>query len=148
MDSIRLTKTFRFEMAHVLNGYDGPCSNIHGHSYELNVTVKGSPVCDECNPKNGMALDFGSLKRIVNEQVIDHFDHAFVVSSTVPADFVKTAQTYFDKVIVADYQPTSELMLIDIVGRIRKALPENVVLCKVSLRETATSLAEWCIEDN
>jgi 6-pyruvoyltetrahydropterin/6-carboxytetrahydropterin synthase len=41
MKKIRVTKLFRFEMAHALNGYDGPCKNIHGHSYELQVTVIG-----------------------------------------------------------------------------------------------------------
>ena len=148
MDNIRLTKSFRFEMAHVLNGYDGPCSNIHGHSYELNVTVKGSPLCDECSPKNGMALDFGVIKRIVNEQIVEPLDHAFVVSKTIPSDFLKAAQTNFEKVVIVDYQPTSELLLIHFVEKLKKTLPENVILCKVALRETSTSLAEWCIEDN
>ena len=41
MAVIRLTKEFSFEMAHTLDGYDGPCREIHGHSYRLFVTVKG-----------------------------------------------------------------------------------------------------------
>ncbi len=39
---IRLTKIFNFEMAHALYGYDGPCKNIHGHSYQLEVTIAGN----------------------------------------------------------------------------------------------------------
>ena len=42
MAIIRVTKEFRFEMAHALWNYDGPCSNVHGHSYILYVTFQGS----------------------------------------------------------------------------------------------------------
>lgn len=47
MSIIRVTKEFRFEMAHALFGYDGPCKDIHGHSYKLSVTVSGKPVADK-----------------------------------------------------------------------------------------------------
>ena len=65
MSRIRVTKEFSFEMAHMLEGYDGPCSEIHGHSYRLFVTVAGTPCSDPQNPKYGMVIDFGVLKRIV-----------------------------------------------------------------------------------
>ena len=61
MAVIRLTKEFSFEAAHALDGYDGPCREIHGHSYRLFVTVKGTPAEDASNPKCGMVLDFGVL---------------------------------------------------------------------------------------
>ena len=67
MTVIRLTKEFSFEAAHALDGYDGPCREIHGHSYRLFVTVKGCPAAGEGDPKCGMVMDFGVLKRIVNE---------------------------------------------------------------------------------
>ena len=57
---IRLTKEFTFEAAHALEGYDGLCREIHGHSYRLFVTVKGTPCADESNPKFGMVMDFGA----------------------------------------------------------------------------------------
>ena len=79
---IRLTKEFTFEAAHALEGYDGLCREIHGHSYRLFVTVKGTPCADESNPKFGMVMDFGELKRIVNEQILSRLDHAFVMRRT------------------------------------------------------------------
>ena len=79
MTVIRLTKEFSFEAAHALDGYDGPCREIHGHSYRLFVTVKGAPVEDVENPKCGMVMDFGVLKRIVNEEIVSRFDHALVL---------------------------------------------------------------------
>ena len=65
MATIRVTKSFTFEMAHALWNYDGPCRNIHGHSYELLVTISGHPITDENSPKLGMVMDFGDLKKIV-----------------------------------------------------------------------------------
>ena len=72
MTVIRLTKEFSFEAAHALDGYDGPCREIHGHSYRLFVTVKGCPAAGEGDPKCGMVMDFGVLKRIVNEEIVSH----------------------------------------------------------------------------
>ena len=72
MTVIRLTKEFSFEAAHALDGYDGPCREIHGHSYRLFVTVKGCPAAGEGDPKCGMVMDFGVLKRIVNIVTVDY----------------------------------------------------------------------------
>ena len=82
-----LTKIFHFEAAHALNGYDGKCRNIHGHSYELRVTVKGMPLNEPGNPKNGMVIDFHDLKQIVNQEVVDKLDHAFIIGNNMPKDF-------------------------------------------------------------
>ena len=81
---IRITKEFKFEMAHALKDYDGPCRNIHGHSYEMKVTVSGTPVDDKNNPKLGMVMDFGDLKKIVRETIIEVFDHALVLQDNYP----------------------------------------------------------------
>ena len=71
MDKIRLTKEFSFEAAHSLEGYDGACSQIHGHSYRLYVTIEGIPANREGDPKDGMVMDFGVLKQIVNCEVVE-----------------------------------------------------------------------------
>ncbi|MEI7897813.1 MAG: 6-carboxytetrahydropterin synthase, partial [bacterium] len=84
MNQIRVTKEFRFEAAHALMGYDGPCKNIHGHSYELSVTVIGTPVTDRSSAKLGMVMDFGDLKKIIKKQIVDPFDHALLLNSEVP----------------------------------------------------------------
>ena len=67
-------------MAHALLGYDGPCRNIHGHTYYLSVTVIGEPQQDASDPKLGMVMDFSDLKKIVNEKVICVFDHVLVLN--------------------------------------------------------------------
>ncbi len=148
MSIIRISKQFRFEMAHVLMGYDGPCKNVHGHSYELTVTIKGEPIEDLHNPKLGMVMDFGDLKTIVKQQIIDVFDHALVLNSNMPETVTGHLQQHFEKVILLEYQPTSEMMVVDFAGRISSMLPKNLRLAHVLLRETATSYAEWFAEDN
>ncbi len=146
---IRLTKEFTFESAHALEGYDGACREIHGHSYRLFVTVKGEPISDESSPKCGMVIDFGDLKRVVNEQIISRLDHSFVMRRTPSAEALAgVMSTQFNNVILVEYQPTCENMLSDFAARIKSGLPEGVTLHALKLHETATSYAEWIASEN
>ena len=138
-----LTKIFHFEAAHALTGYDGKCRNIHGHSYELRVTVKGLPLNEPGNPKNGMVIDFHDLKNIVNQEVVEKLDHSFIIGNNMPKDFVEITKKNFDKVVELPYQPTTENMLADFAERIKKRLPQHVDLYSVTLQETRDSIAEW-----
>lgn len=145
---IRITKEFKFEMAHALPGYNGLCKNIHGHSYELLVTVAGTPISDVNNPKNGMVMDFGDLKNIVRKTVVDIYDHSLVLRSDVSPLLVKELKQSQDRIILLDYQPTSELMIADFAQKIKAELPEHIELKYLLLRETVTSYAEWYAEEN
>ena len=133
-------------MAHALYGYDGLCKNIHGHSYRLWVTVIGNILKDESSVKNGMVLDFSILKKIVNPEIVDKYDHSLVLNGNSPHANIDL--TAFEKVFHLPYQPTSENLVLDFVKIIKKKLPENVKLHKVILSETANSFAEWCADDN
>jgi 6-pyruvoyltetrahydropterin/6-carboxytetrahydropterin synthase len=148
MQKIRITKLFNFEMAHALKDYDGPCKNIHGHSYELYVTVSGIPINDKSSAKNGMLIDFGDLKKIVRLAIVDQLDHALMLNSEMPDNLVNELKNGFAKVSLVDYQPTSENMLIDFAQRLQNALPQSVKLHSLKLRETVTSFAEWYASDN
>jgi 6-pyruvoyltetrahydropterin/6-carboxytetrahydropterin synthase len=148
MNRIRVTKEFQFETAHALSGYDGPCKNIHGHSYTLSVTVSGIPVTDPASAKLGMVLDFGDLKKIVRQEIIDYFDHALVLNATASGIEHLTKNEPFTNVILLPYQPTSENMLIDFAQRLKRLLPEGIQLYSLRLRETTSSFAEWFAEDN
>jgi 6-pyruvoyltetrahydropterin/6-carboxytetrahydropterin synthase len=147
MAKIRLTKEFSFEMAHALDGYDGKCKNIHGHSYEFKVTVIGEPLHNEHSPKNGMVMDFGELKQIVNETVVNKFDHALMLKNSENSRQL-VGQNYANRLVLVDFQPTCENMLIYFAEEISKRLPENIQLHSLFLRETPTSFAEWYASDN
>ncbi len=149
MGNIRITKQFNFETGHALYGYDGKCRNVHGHSYKLSVTVIGRPITDSSNVKLGMVIDFGDLKKIVKEDIVDKFDHATVFNKNTP--HVELAKELIDRghnVILADYQPTSENMVIDFAAKIKARLPKNISLFSLKLQETDTSFAEWYAIDN
>lgn len=146
---IRLTKEFSFEAAHALEGYDGACREIHGHSYRFFVTIKGEPSTDERDPKYGMVMDFGELKRIVNEQVVAPFDHAFVLRRTPEnTRLYDQLRDRFERIVMVEFQPTCENLLQEFASRIRRQLPEGVRLHALRLHETASSYAEWYEEDN
>ncbi len=149
MGNIRITKQFNFETGHALYGYDGKCRNVHGHSYKLSVTVIGIPITDTSHVKLGMVIDFGDLKKIVKEEIVDQFDHATVFNKNTP--HIELAKELTDRghnVILANYQPTSENMVIDFAAKIKTRLPEAIKLHSLKLQETDTSFAEWYAADN
>jgi len=148
MSNIRVTREFSFEMAHVLKGYDGPCRNVHGHSYRLFVTITGKPVNDNTSPRNGMVLDFTDLKEIVVHTIIERFDHSVVISSDFAAEKKKIMADAFGNAVIVDYQPTCENLVTDFAGRIKSELPAGINLYSLRLCETAKSYAEWFATDN
>lgn len=146
MTIIRVTKEFNFEMAHALLNYDGLCKHIHGHSYKLFVTVSGKPNTNTNSPKQGMVIDFGDLKKIVNTQIVNIYDHALVINKNAENTIAK--HQMFDKTIAVNYQPTSENMVAEFAKIIKKELPQHINLISVKLYETATSYVEWVATDN
>jgi len=143
---IRITKEFKFEMAHALHGYDGLCKNIHGHSYKLWVTVKGEVRDENSHVKDGMVIDFAELKEIVKPEIIDKYDHSLVLNANSPHASIDLSA--FEKVFYLPYQPTSENLVMDFATIIQSRMTKRIILCKVVLSETATSFAEWNLEDN
>lgn len=146
MSVVRVTKQFHFEMAHALLDYDGPCKNIHGHSYQLNVTVKGMVKTNTSDSDEGMVVDFGIIKKIVKGLVVDVFDHALVLNERAKIDVSNFE--FMNKLIRVPYQPTCENMLVHFAKTIQQNLPSHIKLHSLFLRETNTSFAEWFSEDN
>ncbi len=148
MSTIRITKQFDFEAGHALYGYDGKCKNVHGHSYKLSVTVIGQPITDLNNVKCGMVIDFSDLKKIVKQEIVDKFDHATVFNKNTPhIELANELKARGHDVRLVEYQPTSEMMLIDFAEIISAKLPKEIKLHSLKLQETGTSHAEWYAED-
>ena len=144
---IRVTKHFTIDMAHALYGYDGPCKNIHGHTYHLEVTVMGSPITELADPKNGMVIDFGQLKKIIQEKIINKFDHALVLNENAPYVTAEILTNEFEKVILVPFQPTCENLLIHFLENIKDQFGGQEKLCRIVLRETPSSFAELHASD-
>jgi 6-pyruvoyltetrahydropterin/6-carboxytetrahydropterin synthase len=140
---------FTFETGHALYGYDGKCRNVHGHSYKLSVTVIGTPIEDTNNVKFGMVIDFSDLKKIVKEEIVNVFDHATVFNKNTPhVELAEELKSRGHNVLLVNYQPTSEMMVIDFAEKIRKRLPDSIMLHSLKLQETETSFAEWFASEN
>ena len=115
---VSVTKCFGFEAAHHLPDYEGACNSLHGHSSKLQVTVSGS--VDEMS---GMIVDFGVLKTVVNEQIVNRYDHQYL-------------NDFFNK-------PTAENMVQSFFRELsHKFSNMGLTLESVKLWETESSFAE------
>lgn len=116
---LSVAKTFTFDSAHHLPGYDGPCANLHGHQWKLEVEVTG-----KIDGDTGMVMDFVKLKKIVNDLIVSHLDHKLI--NDVYA------------------MPTAENMVQHFVVILEDVLAaQGVELTKLSLWETPTSVCTW-----
>ena len=96
-----------------------------------------------------MVIDFTDLKKIVKEEIVDKFYHATVFNKNTPHLELATLLSERDHdVILVDYQPTTEMMVIDFAEKISKRLPKNISLFSIKLQETESSFAEWYASEN
>lgn len=136
-----LTKIFHFEMAHAIHGYSGACRNIHGHSYELHVTVSSTNGCDDYIPAPGFEIDFKEIKKVVTEKVIKSLDHKLILSCNFLAE--KPELRSQENLVIREAEPSAENLLIYIRRILENNLSPNVMLIKLKLFETKDSYAEW-----
>ncbi len=133
---LSVTKIFRFEAAHAISGYHGSCREIHGHSYEMHITVTGS-----CLNENDMLIDFKELKKAVESVVIKDLDHALILKHNQIN--VSATQNMVSKICWLDGEPTAEFLLDFILRRLQTALPDSIEIRRIRLYETNTCYAEW-----
>ncbi len=138
---IQVTKIFRFEMAHAIHQYPGNCKHVHGHSYQLHVTVAAPLNDDTYLPNQGYAIDFKALKHWVQSSVLNYLDHATVLSKAYIAD--NNVQLQQERLQVWEAEPTAENMLVYIRHQLEQIIPPNVSVTKLVLYETQDSYAEW-----
>lgn len=137
---ICLTKIFRFETAHAIHGYVGPCANIHGHSYELQVSIAAKQAGDTFIGGTGILMDFKELKALVQQAVVSKLDHQLILSKNfLTANNIDQREG----IRVVDYEPTAENLLIFMRNEIEAVLPAGLRLSSLKLWETRDSFAEW-----
>ncbi len=139
-----VTKVFHFETAHAIFGYQGLCKNIHGHSYELHVTIGPVKTPDHYLDGLGIVFDFKDLKRLVSNHVLEIFDHKLLLSKKYVAANPHLAN--LDYLDVWDHEPTAENILIYIKEKLQGVLPQQVKLVRLKIFETKNSYAEWISE--
>jgi 6-pyruvoyltetrahydropterin/6-carboxytetrahydropterin synthase len=148
MAILHLTRIFNFDMAHVLLNYHGKCKNIHGHTYKLEVTVKGTPCNDDDSPKKGMLIDFIDFKKLIENNVINVWDHALMIHQNTDSALLNMLKFNYERIIIVPFQPTTENMICELARIINKVLPTDVQLFSLRLFETEKSFAEWYAFEN
>jgi 6-pyruvoyltetrahydropterin/6-carboxytetrahydropterin synthase len=132
-------------MAHAIHNYPGACKNIHGHSYQLHVSVCGNPANDQYIPAPGILVDFKEIKTIVQTAIISKFDHRLLLSAAYLEGNDMPAQQ--ENLLVMEAEPTAENLLIFMNKELQAAFPPGVRLLSLKLFETKDSYAEWTGSD-
>ncbi len=138
---LSLTKIFHFETGHALHRYEGACRNIHGHSYELRVSVTIARQSEDYLPPPGFIVDFKDIKKIVQTGIVDYFDHKLVLSEAYVAAHPDVGS--LKNLIIWNFEPSAENILLFIRNTLVAMIPPNVQLQKILLYETRSSFVEW-----
>ena len=135
-----VTKTVRFDAAHVLTNHQGLCKNLHGHTYRVDVSV-AQPDGDT----RDMVIDFKDLKRIANEVVCERFDHAFIYNTASPGEceIAAVVEKNGMRTVAIPFRSTAENLAKLFFGDLRARIPGIVA---VKVWETADSAAEYRAE--
>lgn len=132
---IQVVKEFSFDAAHYLPNHAGKCKQTHGHTYKLQVGVSGPIDAD-----SGMVIDFGDLKKAVNNTVVDKLDHKYL-NLIIDGESGGEAVPDFPRI------PSAENMVIWIVKKLKEEICKQTEgmarLTFIRLYETPTSYAEW-----
>ena len=134
---ITVTKTIRFDAAHVLTNHQGLCKNLHGHTYRVDVSVAQGD-----GDTRDMVIDFKDLKRIASEVVCERFDHAFIYNteSAGEREIAEVVEKNGMRTVAIPFRSTAENLARMFFGELKALIPG---LSAVKVWETADSCAEY-----
>ncbi|HBO37134.1 MAG TPA: 6-carboxytetrahydropterin synthase QueD [Pasteurellaceae bacterium] len=137
----KISKEFSFDMAHILDGHDGKCQNLHGHTYKLQVEVSGE--LHIAGAKKGMVIDFSEVKTIVQKAILEPMDHAFIydTGSERECRIAHLLNELNSKTFGMPVRTTAEEMARFIFNRLKRE--EQLPISAIRLWETPTSFCEY-----
>jgi 6-pyruvoyltetrahydropterin/6-carboxytetrahydropterin synthase len=106
--AISITRRLEFDSGHRIPNHDGQCKHLHGHRYAIEVTLTGEVAHHPGKADDGMVLDFGDIKRLTNQYVVDLWDHAFLVAKEDEGLVAFLATLPNHKTVVMEHVPTVE----------------------------------------
>lgn len=143
---IEITRKLEFDAGHRIPNHTGQCRHLHGHRYQLEITVAGNLNDKSGDSDEGMLIDFGEIKAIANQYLVDKWDHAFLVSKfdVTVLDFLLSIPNH--KTVILDNVPTVENLAQSAFKILAPLIKQNfnnrVFLSKVRLYETPNCWAE------
>ena len=141
---ITITKKIEFDSGHRVTNHDSKCRFLHGHRYKLEATFGGEILGADNPAKEGMILDFGDIKRILQE-VTDVYDHAFIVwvKDEVVYEFLRAnQQKYVGVRVVPTVENIAQILWEDIAAKTRQTYNTTLKLKRLVLYETPNSFTE------
>jgi 6-pyruvoyltetrahydropterin/6-carboxytetrahydropterin synthase len=142
MNEVTVCKIFTFDSAHQLIGHKGKCANLHGHTYKLEVKLKGPVIGPDNASDEGFVIDFGDVKRIVKELLLDQLDHSFLAMGNEPV--LETLRETGSKVTLLGFRTTVENLSMYICHQLKEA---GLPVYSVRLWETPSAYAEVLASD-
>ena len=144
--TIAITRRLEFDAGHRLPNHKSQCRNIHGHRYAIEITLSSDVIREEGAADDGMVMDFGDIKRIANEKLVDLWDHAFLVhrGDNVMVDFLAAISGH--KTVILDVVPTAENLAQAAFAILKDAYHDRfghvLALTRVRLYETPNCWAD------
>lgn len=134
---ITVTKTVKFDAAHVLTNHQGLCKNLHGHTYRVDISVSQREGED-----SDMVIDFKDLKSIAEAVICDRFDHAFIYNTTSPGecDIAAVVEKNSMRTVAIPFRSTAENLAKYFFELLITHIPN---IASVKVWETAMSSAEY-----
>ena len=143
---MRITRRLEVDAGHRIPDHRSQCRHLHGHRYALEITLSGEVIERNGDPANGMVMDFGDIKTIALREVVELWDHAFLVyaGDKQVRDFLESMTDH--KTVVLDVVPTAE-NLATLAFRLlephyKHAYGNNLKLVQVRLFETPNCWAD------
>ena len=133
-----VTKSVKFDAAHILTNHQGLCKNLHGHTYRVDVSVTQP----DDDPRD-MVIDFKDLKSVATSVICDRFDHAFIYStaSEGESEIASVVEKHGMRTVALPFRSTAENLARYFFGELKPQIPG---LVSVKVWETADSCAEFC----
>ena len=136
-----LKNEIQFDTAHYLSGYEGKCSNIHGHRYRLVVELS-SDTLQASGQCRGMVADFSDVKKAMHA-IAEQYDHKLLIEDNedgrAVAEVLSNVPNQF-AIVMVPYRPTAEEMSRDIYYQMKNA---GYPVYSVELYETPTNSCKY-----
>lgn len=143
---MQITTRLEFDAGHRIPCHKSQCRNLHGHRYAIEITLSGDIIRQEGSPDEGMVMDFSDVKAIARRELVERWDHAFLVyrgDSAVRA-FLESLPDH--KTVVMESVPTAENMAAEAFRILDNCYRDNygnhLRLERVRLYETPNSWAD------
>ena len=148
---MQITRRLEFDAGHRIPNHASQCRHLHGHRYAIEITLSGDIITAEGVSEQGMVMDYSEVKRIAREQLVDAWDHAFLVyrDDRVVLDFLLTLPGH--RTVVLDVPPTAENLAV-VAFRLlddayRDTYGNHLQLERVRIYETPNNWAD-CLAGN